>query len=186
MKDQCDHDNVPVGDAGSRDENIDAAIKTMMAIEAESPTQIKSPRQQGRSKQRSKRRLKVSLKLPRYRPTVRQVALATGILVMVVKPWLLPILLVLVLAILLVSYWTLGHDRSVEVGVRAMEVFRKYCPELAARVEGRARNGLRRVNAMVEKLPEKWTEGLYLPDLEPAPDKPEKMQNDPFDRLTAD
>ncbi len=186
MKDQCDHDNVPVGDAGSRDENIEAVIKAMMAIEAESPTQIKTPRQQSRSKQSSKRRLKASLKLPRYRPTVRQVALATGILVMVVKPWLLPILLVLVLAILLVSYWTLGHDRSVEVGVRAMEVFRKYCPELAARVEGRARNGLRRVNAMVEKLPEKWTEGLYLPDLEPAPDKPEKMQNDPFDRLTAD
>ncbi len=187
MKDQCDHNNVPVEDAGSRDENIDAAIKAMMAIEAESPTQIKSPSQQGRSKQRSKkRRLNVSLKLPRYKPTVRQAALAAGILVMVVKPWLLPILLVLVLAVLLVSYWTLGHDRSVEVGVRAMEVFRKYCPELAARLEERARNGLRRVNAMVEKLPEKWTEGLYLPDLEPASDKPEKMQNDPFDRLTAD
>ncbi len=187
MKDQCDHNNVPVEDAGSRDENIDAAIKAMMAIEAESPTQIKTPSQQGRSKQRSKkRRLNVSLKLPRYKPTVRQAALAAGFLVMVVKPWLLPILLVLVLAILLVSYWTLGHDRSVEVGVRAMEVFRKYCPELAARLEERARNGLRRVNAMVEKLPEKWKEGLYLPDLEPASDKPEKMQNDPFDRLTAD
>ncbi|MGI9367561.1 MAG: hypothetical protein ACR2O2_01875 [Ruegeria sp.] len=72
------------------------------------------------------------------------------------------------MAVLLVSYWTLGHDRSVEIGVRAMELLRKYRPKLAARVEGRARNGLRRVHALVAKLPEKWTEGLYLPDLEPA------------------
>jgi hypothetical protein len=40
------------------------------------------------------------------------------------------------------------------------------------------------ISGIVERLPDKWTTGLYLPDFEEPAELPDKMQSEPFDRLT--
>jgi len=42
---------------------------------------------------------------------------------------------------------------------------------------------LSRVEALLNRLPASWTQGLYLPDAEPEATPHEKMAIDPFDRL---
>lgn len=186
MKDQCNLDDVCLSENDSSSESTEAAIKALMAGETQSAKQSEFSSHPGSNAHRRAPRRRFSVKLPRFRATLRQVALAAGVFVMIVKPWLLPCVLVLLLATLLVSYWTLGHDRFVEIAARVMGVLKKYRPGMATRLEEYARAALRRLHAFVDMLPEKWTDGLYLPDLEPAPELPEKMKRDPFDKLVSD
>ena len=39
------------------------------------------------------------------------------------------------------------------------------------------------IGVIVDRLPESWTQGLYLPDFDEPDDLAEKWKSDPFDRL---
>ncbi|KUJ73703.1 hypothetical protein AVO45_14020 [Ruegeria marisrubri] len=122
----------------------------------------------------------------RLGPTRRQVAFAVVALVVFLWPLQVISIFLLTVIALLVSYWTLGHERSAEVGEQAMGWLQARYPAAASRLrQGMARYG-RAACALVERLPERWTEGLYLPDFEPPAEPPEKMQLDPFERLLKD
>ncbi|MEX0339682.1 MAG: hypothetical protein AB3N11_11660 [Arenibacterium sp.] len=57
-------------------------------------------------------------------------------------------------------------------------------PDKAERLRIKAARMSAKIEAFAARLPEKWVQGLYLPDFEPSADLPEKMQTDPFERLS--
>ena len=85
--------------------------------------------------------------------------------------------------ITLIIYFSLGPDR-VDASVAAWHArLRRRDFDKAEDIRRRAAFWSKRISAIVGRLPEKWTTGLYLPDFEEAPELPEKMKKDPFDRL---
>jgi hypothetical protein len=98
-------------------------------------------------------------------------------------PWLLPALvLATVIVAGVVGYW-LGAERITKLVFAWHTRLRRRDPQKAKRIRRRAARMSRRLSKLIERLPDSWTTGLYLPDFEEIPDLPEKMLSDPFDRL---
>lgn len=123
-----------------------------------------------------------------FRPTKKQIALFVLAVVVIWRPWLVPLLLFVALFSALIAYLTLGPDRVAELIAARWEWFQKRYPERAEIVLGKAQRGADRLDAWLAKLPEKWTDGVYLPDLgrSDADGKPLDDKPDPFDRLAAE
>ncbi len=121
----------------------------------------------------------------RHRPTRRYTFAATMTVIFLWRPWLLPILFLVAVWIVLIVYLTLGPDRVTELVVGRWQKLRRDRPELAERLRRRANRMTLRLHAVLNRLPDKWTEGLYLPDFsDPAPDaKSVNSVDDPFEKL---
>ncbi|NDW45121.1 hypothetical protein [Ruegeria sp. PrR005] len=89
----------------------------------------------------------------------------------------------LFMAILAISYFTLGHDRSVEIGLQGFGLLSRFSPRHAEYLKDWAARQTTAMERWLSYLPESWVSGLYLPDFEAETGMPEKMQMDPFDRL---
>lgn len=98
-------------------------------------------------------------------------------------PWFLPIMLGLICVTILITYLTLGHDRFFEICAAGFVRLKKFSPEFAETLRHRAEKLMMRLNRIVARLPERWTQGLYLPDFAPASDTHDKMRQDPFEKL---
>jgi hypothetical protein len=120
-----------------------------------------------------------------FRPTRKQIALTALAVVMVWRPWLIPGILFLLFWIALIVHLTLGPDRVAELLTPVREKLAARYPEKAAALRRRAQAGADRVEGWIEKLPERWRDGIYLPDLgrSDSAGVPEAMKADPFDRL---
>lgn len=105
---------------------------------------------------------------------------------LIYKPWQVLILALLALVAGLVTYFSLGPDRCAELVVGWFQRLQARDPVKAEQVRGRAMRTSARLSKALSRLPERWTAGLYLPDFQPDGDMPEKMKNDPFDRLDAE
>ena len=103
--------------------------------------------------------------------------------VTLVRPWLIPVSVLLVLACTAIVYFTLGLDRSAELLRAGYDRLAARRPDLAARLRARGIRASAAITRLIARLPERWVGGLYLPDFEPRGDLPEKMREDPFDRL---
>jgi hypothetical protein len=126
--------------------------------------------------------------LRRLRP--RHVAVALLIVVMLWKPWLLPALIFALFWICLIAWLTMGPDRASEVIAFVWERFARRFPDRAARWLKRIQAGADRIDGWLARLPERWTDGIYLPDLgrsQALEDGEEVVeQPDPFERLAAE
>ncbi len=124
----------------------------------------------------------------KWQPTKKQIVAVLIIAVAIWKPWLIPGLLFLLFWVSLIVYFSLGPDRVTELVLGGWEFFEKRQPERAARWLARIQSGADRVDGWLARLPERWTDGIYLPDLgrsgvggDALDDRP-----DPFDRLSSE
>ena len=120
-----------------------------------------------------------------YRPTPRYAALVMLAVLTVIKPWLVTTLALLTLFLALVSYLTLGPDRSGEILAAWFARFLQRDPLGAEKLRARAERVSARATVILGCLPERWTSGLYLPDFSLNADRQDFPASDPFDRLTS-
>ncbi len=120
--------------------------------------------------------------LPRPRIARWHVIAGAVLLLCILRPWLLPAIFFISLWVLLIAYLTLGPDRMAEFVSVGWHRLRARRPALAENLRRRADALALRLDALLDRLPEKWTAGLYLPDLS-APEDPDTTRPDPFDRL---
>ena len=121
-----------------------------------------------------------------YRPRPRHIALLMLGVIVLSMPWLIPVLILLGLVMTMVSYLTLGHDRSAELIARWYGWLARRNPQGAERFRSTAARVSARLSVWAGYLPESWTSGLYLPDFAHPDDASEKLSGDPFDRLARD
>lgn len=127
-------------------------------------------------------------RLRQYHPSRKLSVFIAIVAVMIWRPWLLPGLLFLTLWIALIVYLTVGPDRLAELITPLRARLAARYPDKAAEIRRRAQIGADRVEALLEKLPARWREGIYLPDLGRSGDDIAGLESrpDPFERLTAE
>lgn len=103
--------------------------------------------------------------------------------IMLWRPWLLPVTFLLIFSTLLIAYFSLGPDRVAEIVIAGWKRLHARRPELAEHLRQRAEAVAERIDACLDQLPEKWTDGIYVPDLS-LPDPEEANRPDPFERLS--
>ncbi len=121
-----------------------------------------------------------------YRPTPRHLALLLLSVIFLIMPWLIPVLFLLSLVLLIISYLSIGHDRSGELFAAWFRGLTQRNPDKAEVLRARAERVSARASGLMRYLPERWTAGLYLPDFIRADEPSGKLASDPFERLSKD
>lgn len=123
-----------------------------------------------------------------FRPTRKQIAAIVVVAIMLWRPWLIPGLLVVTMLAAVIGYLTLGPDRVSEITSNLWERFSTRYPERAAVMLGKIQRGADRIDGWLARLPDRWTDGLYMPDFgrSEAEAGPVDAQPDPFERLAAE
>ncbi|SLN76679.1 hypothetical protein ROG8370_03901 [Roseovarius gaetbuli] len=103
--------------------------------------------------------------------------------ILVLEPGFVVFLFVMGLLIGLVLFFSFGPDRVQNWVMNRYRRLRERDPDAAERIRRRAAGASTRLSALVDKLPERWTTGLYLPDFEEPAELPEKWKSDPFEQL---
>ncbi|MCE8510490.1 hypothetical protein KBY28_18710 [Ruegeria pomeroyi] len=122
----------------------------------------------------------------RYQPKWRHSAAILAVAILIGWPGLFPLLLGLAIALPVIAYLTLGHDRMSEVVAAVFDRFRRLDPVRAEILRGWAMRRVAGIERVLSWLPERWTTGLYLPDFRDAPNSHDKMRLDPFSRFQAE
>jgi len=121
-----------------------------------------------------------------YRPRPRHIALLLLTVIVLTMPWLIPVLVFLGLILILISYLTLGHDRSSELIANWYIWLARRNPQGAERLRLSAARVSARLSAWAGYLPDRWTSGLYLPEFSHPDEASDKLSGDPFERLAVD
>lgn len=98
--------------------------------------------------------------------------------------WVLPAVVLSALILGMVFVGCVGMERIGGWVTRWYAGLAEKDPARAERMRQRAAQGSAILTAITARLPDRWVRGLYLPDFEPAPEAPEKMKSDPFERLS--
>jgi hypothetical protein len=114
----------------------------------------------------------------------RWLALVTLMVAIAAWPWTVATLVGVALAGAAITWFTLGPDRASELVAEWHANLARRDPDAAESLRRRAALVTRVIAGIADKLPERWTAGLYLPDFEPEREMPDKMKDDPFDRLS--
>lgn len=83
----------------------------------------------------------------------------------------------------LVLYFSFGPDRVRDWAVARYIRLRNRNPKAAERLRCRAAKASHAVGSVVDRMPERWTTGLYLPDFDEPDEGSERWKADPFERL---
>lgn len=119
----------------------------------------------------------------RYRPRWRHTLALFALAALIYSPVGTLFGFGVVMAIVASLYFLIGPDR---IGRRAQRVFDRYeqrNPDKAALLLHRGNELSARMERWSERLPERWTQGLYFPSFERDEHVPEKLAQDPFERL---
>ena len=109
------------------------------------------------------------------------IALVTAV---ILRPWLVLWGSLLFFALATILYFSLGPDFWTNKITRLYLWLVRKSPASAEKIRLAARRTSRRMEKMLEKLPARWTSGLYLPDFDPpAQHDPFDDRPDPFERL---
>lgn len=127
-------------------------------------------------------------RIGRFEPTKKQGVFLIFLAVMIWRPWLIPGLLFLTFWLGLIAYFTLGPERVSELVQAGWERFSRRFPERAGRILARVQHGADRMDGWLARLPERWTDGIYLPDLgrSTVNENPVEERDDPFEKLAAE
>ncbi len=117
------------------------------------------------------------------------VLVAVG-LVVVFKPWLIPLILFVMVWLALILFLVLGSARMSDISSGFCNYLRNKYPERAARLLVRLQNAADRLDGILARMPERLVDGIYSPDLgRSARDLDDTsihaLDDDPFDRLQA-
>ncbi len=115
--------------------------------------------------------------------TPRLLSVLVLLVLVLLRPGFVLFLFVMVLLTALVLYFSIGPDRVQGFAAGRYRRLRERDPDAAESLRQRAAKASKFLSAIVDRLPERWTDGLYLPDFDPPPELPEKMKVDPFVRL---
>lgn len=104
------------------------------------------------------------------------------------RPWLIPGLIFLSIWIALIVYLTVGPDRLAEVIEPLKRRLIARFPDRAEALRTRAQAGSERLARLVEKLPERWRDGIEVPQFGATPQTDAVFEDrpDPFERLAAE
>jgi len=192
------------GDGSKRPEPIDPdvrAIKSLVElndaqkdIERLAPTQAKEDlqtserRAQASEQSRQKKPpaqwlLKLAVSFLRRPDAPRILSFLLLLTILVLKPGFVVFLFVMGLLIGLVLFFSFGPERVQNLVINRYRRLRERDADAAERIRRRAAGASKRLSAIVERLPERWTTGLYLPDFEEPAELPEKWKSDPFEQL---
>ncbi|MFA3916243.1 hypothetical protein [Ruegeria hyattellae] len=105
------------------------------------------------------------------------------LVLLVLQPGVVVFLFLIAVLIGFVLYFSFGPDRAQDWVRNRYLGLRERDPDGAERIRRRAAVASKKLSEIVEKLPERWTAGLYLPDFEEPEELPEKFKTDPFERL---
>lgn len=103
------------------------------------------------------------------------------------RPWAIPLLLFALLWIGVVLCALVGTDRIGRAAMRGYRWLEARRPDRAEALRARADRAAMRLDQLLDRLPARWTQGLYLPDFSRdalSPDAPD-LERDPFERLVA-
>lgn len=101
----------------------------------------------------------------------------------VLRPGFVLFLIVMGFLTALVLYFSIGPDRVQAWVIARYDRLRDRDPTAADRLRRRAAGATRALARGLDKLPDSWTTGLYLPDFEDPEPVPDRLKADPFDRL---
>lgn len=122
--------------------------------------------------------------LRRYRPKRGHAILAALALVMVLRPLLLPLVILLTFWVGVIAYLTVGPDRWSEIIAGGFRRYSERNPERAERLRRKADAVAVRIDGLLDWLPERWADRLALPDFsQPLGQAQADARPDPFDRL---
>ncbi|TMM49257.1 hypothetical protein [Sulfitobacter sabulilitoris] len=99
-----------------------------------------------------------------FRPSRRQVVWSLVAICVLLRPWLVVGLFALTLMALAGSYLILGYDGFWGRVLSGFQWFARRAPDRAARVRRRLDRFAMRWDAVLDRFPEGWVDGLYLPD----------------------
>lgn len=113
--------------------------------------------------------------------------LALAILVFAVFVWTAEVMWLTLLIPLaaLITWASVGNEGCVELTAAWFNRLKARDAAKAERIRARAAAVTRGLNRGLERLPQSWTQGLYLPDFETDGYVPEKLKVDPFEELAA-
>ncbi|RKF14726.1 hypothetical protein D6850_07540 [Roseovarius spongiae] len=125
----------------------------------------------------------------RARRRLRRIALG-GLLVSLLYfwPWFVPLVLLALFWLGLVVFILAGHDGASSACLGFYRWLDARWPQRAERLRATLDRGALRLDAILDRLPERWTAGLYLPDFSRENLNPDAFAGrpDPFDRLSAE
>ena len=101
------------------------------------------------------------------------------------QPGFVLFLFLIAVLIGLVLYLSFGPDRVQDWVHDRYRRLHERDPEGAKRIRRRAAAASKKITKIIDKFPEKWTRGLYIPDFEEPKALPEKFKTDPFERLAS-
>lgn len=103
-------------------------------------------------------------------------------------PWAIPIALFVAFWVVLIVCATVGSDWIGRGTLRLYRWLEARNPDRAERLRVRADAVALRLDGLLDRLPDRWTEGLYLPDFSRAALSPDTLDDrpDPFDRIAAE
>jgi hypothetical protein len=99
------------------------------------------------------------------------------------RPGFILFLFFMALLIGIVLYFSLGPDTVQNWVIERHLRLRNRDPAAAERLRRCAAATSQRLAVVAEKLPESWTQGLYIPDFEEPSEHPARLHSDPFERL---
>ena len=114
-------------------------------------------------------------------PRLMALAVIAGIFVW--RPMYVIGLVLISLLVALIAYFSIGPDRVAQMIAAWFTRLKTRDPDRAEVLRSRAAKLSTLLGAVVDRLPERWTQGLYLPDFEEPSEQPPEMHDDPFDRL---
>lgn len=121
-----------------------------------------------------------------YRPTPRHMSLLLMIIVLLIVPWLLPSLIAILLGLVATTYLVIGHNYSTKMVASWFNWLKRRDSHGAEIIRSRAERVSNRLTRWIDRLPVRWTSGLYLPDFAITADFSEKLKSDPFARLAGE
>ena len=114
----------------------------------------------------------------------RQAVRATAVFVLLVEPWLVPIVSLAAVISLTFAYLAMGPDRAAEITGSAYRWLQKRDPDKAEKARAAAQAISERMSGWVERLPDRWSRGIYFPDFSRDSGKIDAVIEDRFDRLS--
>ena len=174
------------------DEDIMADVrKLMMAEEVEHPAVVKTPKRRAQPQvikqavaQKVSPAVKVARKAKGYQPRWSHNLLILSLAVLIYSPLGVVSSVALIVAGGLAVFWLVGAARLSAVGRVVFGLLHRVSPAQADRLVGWANRLSDRMQSLVNRLPTRWTQGLYMPSFSNEAEA-ELDHVEPFDRLVA-
>ena len=161
------------------------ALPDLAPVEREANTTAQPAKNRFKSRKTNPKARSLKGRMLAYRPTRNHILIGAFVIVMILRPWLIPGILFVTFWVGLIAWLTLGPDRMLEWAGNAWDRLSTRNPDLAERLRQRGDAFALRFDAMLDKLPDSWAEKLALPDMSRPLEAEKDLSKapDPFEKL---